>query len=112
MSRVRAGCSRIGLPAAAMTSKIGRNFGSSSGTPLALVASCTALAPFFKARSASLAAASGAFIGNSADQPTKCFGCFAATSARPSLAIFAISGDCSGPHNRSIGGKPWDSTCE
>ena len=59
------------------TSKIGRNCGSSSGTPLALVAICTALAPFFKARSASLAAASGAFIGSSADQPTKWFGCFA-----------------------------------
>ena len=35
----------------------------SIGPPLTLVPICTALAPFLSARSASLAAASGAFIG-------------------------------------------------
>ena len=29
----------------------------------------------------------------------------------PSLAIFAMSGDLSGPHSRSIGGRPWERSC-
>ena len=58
-----------------------------------------------------LAAASGAFIGSSAEYPTKCLGFLATISARPSLAIRAISGDLSAGNSRSTGGRPCDSSC-
>src|SRR5215813_292200 len=62
---VRAGCSRIGLPDFAAISKIGKNRGSSRQAPLTLVWTCSPFAlPRTRMRSASFAAASGAFIGN------------------------------------------------
>src|SRR4051794_41234105 len=52
-SGFRAGCSRIGLPDLAATSKIGRKLGSSRQGPVALVGSCKAFGfPFTQMRSA------------------------------------------------------------
>ncbi len=111
-------CRGCAPDAAGSACRIWRSLRRSAGTPARRAARhwrwCRAARHWRRcasARSASLAAASGAFIGNSADQPTKCFGCLATTSASPSLAIFAMSGDLSGPHSRSIGGRPWDRSC-
>src|SRR3954452_8098671 len=64
-SGFRAGCSRMGLPDLAATSKIGQKRGSSRQAPLTLVWSCKPLAlPLMRMRSGSLTAASGVSIGH------------------------------------------------